>query len=679
MSLVFRGAHRASGRHHPRPTVTPVTTVTPGDRPDPSSSRRTRRPALVSILAVLALLATALPLSLALPTTQSAAAGDYLLMPRAELLKLPTTGTAWSELKKIADGSLGTPDLCDINADHHLRTLAAALVYARTGTASYATKARAGVMAGMASLTIGCSQAILSLGRQLTAYVLAADFAGLSGTNDTAFRAWLTNIRTRDVGGHTVWRTLAGTHADSANNWGAYAGASRIAASLYLGDTHDVDIAARITRGFLGDRSAYAGFGYNLDGTDLSWSCSGSATYTPVDKSCTKNGINVDGAVIADISRGGSLAWPPKDPGINYQLEAIQGLGLQVELLYRHGYPNAWTWSSSALNRMAGIVSRSDAKGGTGWNETQTGSQMPWLLDQRYGLSIPRKASAMGRAIGFTAWLYSGAASGGGGSTPKPTSTPTPKPTSTGTARPTPTPTPRPTSTPRPTPTPTPKPAAAPTTAFTWFGPAKTTSVPMSGVPTLVKWKLKSSSNGLKRYELQHRHGTGSWTAVSLGSSTSTSKWTTLYGGDDAFRVRATDKSGRVGAWTSIGPRSATVASEGSSNVSWSSGWSSASLDSYIGGKVRWSRTTNATAVFKFTGTNIAVVGPVGPTRGKAKVYLDGVYQGTVDTYASSFASRRVLYAASVPSGTHRLTVKVVGTAGHPVVAIDAWYVEAPG
>ena len=527
------------------------------------------------------------------------------------------------------------------------------MVYARTGTASYATKARAGVMAGMASLTIGCSQAILSLGRQLTAYVLAADFAGLSGTNDTAFRAWLTNIRTRDVGGHSVWRTLAGTHADSANNWGAYAGASRIAASLYLGDTHDVDIASRITRGFLGDRSAYAGFGYNLDGTDLSWSCNGTSTYTPVNKSCTKNGVNVDGGVIADISRGGGLIWPPKDPGINYQLEAIQGLGLQVELLYRHGYPSAWGWSSSALKRMAGIVTRSDTSGGTGWNETQTGSQMPWLLDQRYGLSIPRKAAAMGRAIGFTDWLYSGASSGGSGSTPKPTSTAT--------------------ATAKPTPTPTPKPAAPPTTTFTWFGPAKTTSVPPTGVPTLVKWKLLTSSNGVKRYELQHQHGTGSWTSVSLASSTSTSKWITLYGGDDAFRVRATDKSGRVGAWKTVGPRDATVASEGSPSASWSSGWSSASLDSYIGGKVRWSRTTNATATFTFTGTNIAVVGPVGSTRGKAKVYLDGVYQGTLDAYASSFASRRVLYAASVPSGTHRLTVKV------SVPRATPWSPSTPG
>jgi len=30
-------------------------------------------------------------------------------------------------------------------------------------------------------------------------------------------------------------------------------------------------------------------------------------------------------------------------------------------------------------------------------------------------------------------------------------------------------------------------------------------------------------------------------------------------------------------------------------------------------------------------------------------------------------------------TGAAGVTVKVAGTAGHPVVAIDAWYVETPG
>ncbi len=54
-------------------------------------------------------------------------------MPRSELLARPMSGTAWANLVDVANGSLGSADACDINSDHHLRTLAAALVFARTG------------------------------------------------------------------------------------------------------------------------------------------------------------------------------------------------------------------------------------------------------------------------------------------------------------------------------------------------------------------------------------------------------------------------------------------------------------------------------------------------------------------------------------------------------------------
>ena len=165
--------------------------------------------------------------------------------------------------------------------------------------------------------------------------------------------------------------------------------------------------ASKVTHGFLGDHAVYAGFNKNLSSAALSWSCTGSlSTYTPVNPTCTKSGINVDGAVVADISRGSSLRWPPADPGIPYQLDSIQGLGLQVELLYQAGYTTAWTWASNALERMGAIVTRSGASGGAGWNGTQTARQMPWLLNRRYGLKIPTSPSGMGRAIGFTDWLY---------------------------------------------------------------------------------------------------------------------------------------------------------------------------------------------------------------------------------------------------------------------------------
>ena len=362
------------------------------------TSRVTRRARLAaSLLAITILIPSALP-------APAAAATDYILMSRSVLLARPVSGTAWANMKAVADGSLGTPNLCDQHSKHHLRTLAAALVFARTGSASHGLKARRGVMAAIATQRVGCEGATLALGRQLMAYVLAADFAELNGTPDATFRTWLSAIRRKVVGGHGVWNSLFRTHVLSATNWGAYAGASRIAASLYLGDTTDVAAASRITQGFLGNRTAFR-FSDRMSSAALSWSCA-PTNYTPVNGACTRGGINVNGASIGDIGRGGLRRWPPGSTGVQYQLESIQGVGLQVELLYQNGYSNAWAWSVNGVKRMADFVTRSKSGGGTGWNETTASRQMPWLLNRRYGMSLPRRSPGMGRAIGFTDWLW---------------------------------------------------------------------------------------------------------------------------------------------------------------------------------------------------------------------------------------------------------------------------------
>ena len=90
----------------------------------------------------------------------------------------------------MADGSLPTPDLCDINANHHVQTLAAALVYARTGVASYGSKARAAIMAAIQTGSgSDAPRPRWPWGAKLTAYVLVANLAGLSGAEDATFRA----------------------------------------------------------------------------------------------------------------------------------------------------------------------------------------------------------------------------------------------------------------------------------------------------------------------------------------------------------------------------------------------------------------------------------------------------------------------------------------------------------
>ena len=134
----------------------------PAQPPARRSPRRGQR-----WLVALALLATAIAASAGLLDRTANAASDYYLMPRSELLGRPMSGTAWTGLKAVADQALPAPDLCNQDAQHHLRTFAAALVYARTGIASYGTKARAGVMAAIKTQRVGCGNAVLALGRQL--------------------------------------------------------------------------------------------------------------------------------------------------------------------------------------------------------------------------------------------------------------------------------------------------------------------------------------------------------------------------------------------------------------------------------------------------------------------------------------------------------------------------------
>ena len=57
-------------------------------------------------------------------------------------------------------------------------------------------------MAAIKTQRVGCDNATLALGRQLMAYVLAADFWELNGTPDATFRAWPTTIRRKIIGGH---------------------------------------------------------------------------------------------------------------------------------------------------------------------------------------------------------------------------------------------------------------------------------------------------------------------------------------------------------------------------------------------------------------------------------------------------------------------------------------------
>ena len=91
--------------------------------------------------------------------------------------------------------------------------------------------------------------------------------------------------------------------------------------------------------------------------------------------------------------------------------------------------------------------------------------------------------------------------------------------------------------------------------------------------------------------------------------------------------------------------------------------------------RVLYSRADGATATYSFYAKSVAWIGPVGPTRGKARVSVDGVVVGVgrpapLVVQAAGQPLHAVL--ASEPA-THTLTIKVIGS-GRPV-AIDEFII----
>jgi hypothetical protein len=315
----------------------------------------------------------------------------------AEIAALPTQGQAWESLLAEANRATDAPNLSNGDDPTNVAVLAKALVYARTGETRYRDEVVNSCMAAIG--TQGGST--LALGRELLAYVLAADLVGLPSAEDSRFRTWLAAVRNEPIAG----RTLISTHETRPNNWGTHAGASRIAAALYLGDRADVERAAAVFHGWLGDRAAYSGFSYGA----LSWQADPSKPVGINPAGATRDGFSIDGVLPDDQRRAGGFAWPP--PKENYVYEALQGALAQAVLLARAGYA-AWDWEDRALLRAFRWLheqAQYSAAGDDSWQ--------PHVVNSVYGTDFPAPVpSRAGKNVGWTDWTHGdGGSSGGGG------------------------------------------------------------------------------------------------------------------------------------------------------------------------------------------------------------------------------------------------------------------------
>ena len=308
----------------------------------------------------------------------------------AEVAKLPMAGAAWNQLKAEADKTASKPNLSNQDDETNIRIMAKALVFARTRNERYRTEVINACMAAMGTEKRGRT---LALGRELAAYVIAADLVGLPPAEDLRFRTWLRGTLTLNLDGNT----LRSTHELRPNNWGTHAGASRLAVAVYLGDQTELARSVQVFKGWLGDRAAYAGFQFG----DLHWQADPKKPVAINPKGAMKDGHPIDGVLPDDQRRGGKFNWPP--PKENYVFEALQGALVQAVILSRRGY-EVWNWQDKALLRAYEWLyaqAKFPASGDDGWQ--------PHIINYYYRTKFSTPAlSTPGKNVGWTDWTHAG-------------------------------------------------------------------------------------------------------------------------------------------------------------------------------------------------------------------------------------------------------------------------------
>ena len=320
----------------------------------------------------------------------------------AELASAPLQGQAWAQVVAAADLVFFPPDPANQDSPHNVNCLAAAIVFARTGNTVFRDR----VNQALDYLpTLGNpGDNTLAWGRELGAYVLAAD---LVGYRTAAFDTWLLAMAETYVG--TDHRTMMEALEERPNNWGMYAFGTLVAVYAYLDDSVKLAAVRNLWVQGVTGTPAQGKFG------DLWWQFDPARPRIINAARATLQGLDIDGAIADDVRRGGAFAIPPVYT--NYPWGALQGMIMAARILERYD-PNLSIWSTGekAIYRAASLMQERWQQQFNGWKAAGDDRWLLPFLDQVYGTHWATGAVEELRAGKNTGWAY--VLLGGAGGTP---------------------------------------------------------------------------------------------------------------------------------------------------------------------------------------------------------------------------------------------------------------------
>lgn len=340
-------------------------------------------------------------------------------------MALPTSGSAWTKVYNDATSSWGPASIADQNSKHDAKTMAGALVCVRTGDAAICDKAQKGVLAAIGTefdLQPGSNEpgAWLEVGRNLTAYVIAADLLGLradgnpnsAGTRvESWIRGWLTKQLPDTHGKLRQMRPFgSGSNAD------AQEGAAYSAVAAYLRDSKALARAWNAYRYFLCDPTATNAENINLEqGVEAGWAhdnqrpCAvnpkGAKKTVPAGLPGAGTTNRIDGAIINDMRRGGNYQHPPG--WTQYPWTGLAGLVPAAVILHRAGYPAFEVVDRAIWRTFDYLWWLRSVTGNTAWFDGDRGSAVIQLVNHYYKTNYPvKKPVDIGHVLGHTDWTH---------------------------------------------------------------------------------------------------------------------------------------------------------------------------------------------------------------------------------------------------------------------------------
>jgi subtilisin family serine protease len=210
-----------------------------------------------------------------------------------------------------------------------------------------------------------------------------------------------------------------------------------------------------------------------------------------------------------------------------------------------------------------------------------------------------------------------------------------------------------------------------PTLGLITARPTPSSTLGASVARTRISWAPATENFAIDYYRVRMREGTGAWQTVVGSTLERTVDVNLRIGRNYEFELFARDRGGNTATRTL--PVKTYRYQEAASQATYSGSWTSAQVSSASGGRLRYSSRANASVTFDFFGKSAGLVAPLSPAGGRARVYVDGVYETTISFYSSSSSPRRIVYSRSwATGGSHSLKLIVLGTGSHPRVSVDA-------